>query len=394
LNILNNIQLKAENLDQMLYSIAMHLRDVFAADKVTFFIPTLDSRGIHLIREGTRPKIVRKKLLYITKLGRYNGKIFSISDPKLPHQFEVWNKSKSLISYSKEGDYRSYMSIPLRGQDGILGVIEFSKLERNGFSHVDLELMDAIGARIGLIIERSCYCTALQDREKDVSMMSAQLVHAQENERHRISRILHDEVGQFLSSANMILKSAELELDSDQRTSKDHLEKVRSLIRKAMRRSRDLSFELRPVVLETIGLIPALKNMVTHYNDVFDGKIDFLSSGIDERLQENIELALYRVCEEALRNVTRYGKARSVALKLVRSHDKIFLTVRDDGVGFDYSKEVSAAKGLGLKIMEERMSSIGGDFEIVSKPNKGTLVLASLLLANGKEENGHHRFHR
>jgi PAS domain S-box-containing protein len=394
LNVLNTIQIKTENLDHMLYTIATHLREVFAADKVEIFIPAPDSDGTYFLKEDTRSRIVRQKLLHLTKDGNYNEKIFTIGTTVLPHHFKVWKRSRSLISYTQKEDHRSCMSIPLRSQDGILGVIEFSKMQRDGFSHVDLELMDAIGARMGLIIERSCYCAALQDREKDVNMMSARLVHAQENERHRISRILHDEVGQFLSSANMILKSAELELDSGPKRCKNHIKEVKSLIGKAMRRSRDLSFELGPVVLENIGLIPALKNMVAHYQEVFSVKIDFISAGIDGRFPENVELTLYRVGEEALRNLTTHARAQKVSLKLVQSGNRVFLAVRDDGIGFDYEKERSSGKGLGLKIMEERMSTVGGDLRVVSKQNKGTLVVARLCFGNGKEENGHHRFHR
>ncbi|MDP6179132.1 MAG: sensor histidine kinase, partial [Desulfatiglandales bacterium] len=245
-----------------------------------------------------------------------------------------------------------------------------------------------------LIIERACYCATLQDREKHLGMMSSLLIHAQENERHRISRILHDEVGQFLSSANMMLKSAELELDSEPKKCKIHLEELRSLIKKAMRRSRDLSSELRPVVLETIGLTPALKNLITHYQDILEVKIGFLCSGINERFPENIELTFYRVTEEALRNVTRHAKARNVSLNLVQSGNRVVCTVRDDGIGFNYGKEGSFEKGLVLKIMEERMSSIGGDLRIISKPNKGTRVEASLFLGDEKVENGSQNFHR
>ncbi len=393
INTLNSFQIRSEHIYPVLSSVATSLRSILSADKVTIFIPALDSTEVFLIDEGRGLAIVKKKLLRLAKEGGYDGKIFSVGDPTFTSNIKAWRRPRPLVLYAGAKTCRSYMSIPLRGQDGILGVMEFSTLERNGFSRVDLTAMDAIGTGLGLAIERACYCAALQDREKDLSSMSARLVHAQEDERHRISRILHDDVGQFLSSANMILKSVELEPDSGQKRGKGRLEEVGSLIRKAMRRVRDLSFELRPVVLENIGLAEALRHLSAHYHELNGVDIRFATSHVQRRLPENIELALYRVAEEALRNVSKHAKAQHVSMELAQSDHGVIFSVRDDGMGFDHRKARLSAGGLGLRIMEERMKSIGGGLKVISKPNKGTRIVATLSLAAGEGENGDQGYH-
>lgn len=391
LNTLNNTQIIRENLNWVIANIARRLREIIAADKVTIFLPPLDSNEICLPSEPSNSRTGRIEPIGLPREKGFKEEIFSFVEPAFLGNFKGENGLRSFIAPNEEGACCSLLNIPLRGQEGILGVIELTQMEPNGFRHVDLALMDALGVGIGLFIERTCYYATLQDREKDLRLISARLIHAQEDEKHRISRILHDDFGQFLGSANMVLKSAEIELTSCPEVCKDHLQEASALIRKAARRARDLSFELRPMILETIGLIPALNNLASHYQDLMKAKLEFRASDFQERLPGNIELAFYRVAEEALRNASRYAKARNIVLELRQFGKRFALMLEDDGVGFENQKVRFSAKGLGLNIMEERMTSIGGEFKVISQPNKGTTVMASFTLGGGK--NGNESFH-
>jgi len=387
LNTLTPIQDMEESLDEMLYRIITHFCNVFTVKNVKFIIPYLDSDDYSLSEEGLKLRLIRKKLLLSVKKIKNKEKLFSIDDSLLHCNLKTSINSTPLLSFFEDGDQRFYICIPLQGKNEILGLIEFTRHEKDEFQHLDLGLMNALGIRIGLLIERFCFFDALKEREKEVKMVSARLVHAQENERQRISRILHDEVGQFLSSANIILESTEFESGANKEKCRKYLGKTKYLLKKAMERNRELSLELRPVILENIGLVAALQNIISQYQDGSNLKISFRNLGVHERLSESVELSFYRVAEESLRNVIRHANAKTVILKLVKSDNRIFLTVQDNGVGFDYQKKVSCAKGLGLKIMEERMNSIGGDFKIISKFNEGTMVFASVLLSRKEDGN-------
>ena len=215
--------------------------------------------------------------------------------------------------------------------------------------------------------------------------LSAKLVRAQEDERRALSRELHDEVGQSFSA---VLMEAENLLDMEPAAEvRPHLEALRNLAEKGMNEIRNMALLLRPSMLDDFGLVPAL-NWQARETAKRTGMRVQVDSEVEDELPEEHKTCIYRIVQEALHNCARHARATAVNVSVRGEGGKILLNVQDDGSGFDPQR----VRGLGLLGMEERVRHLGGQFEIDSRPGRGTLLHIALPLAslNGEGRNGTH----
>jgi signal transduction histidine kinase len=225
---------------------------------------------------------------------------------------------------------------------------------------------------------------ALEQRELErqraaqkLQILSHRLVEVQETERRHIARELHDEIGQTLTVAEMNLQAA---LHSQNTASKkQRLEDSIQAVERVLEQVHDLSLNLRPSILDDLGLEPALR-WYTHRQAALTGlQAEFKAATLEKRLDLVIETECFRVAQEALTNVVRHSQARAVTVALTKRNGHLHLQVRDDGVGFDVAalrSEAVQGASLGLLSMEERTSLAGGGLEFNSAPGKGTEVHA------------------
>ena len=214
------------------------------------------------------------------------------------------------------------------------------------------------------------------------------LADAQEEERQRIARELHDQMGQHLTALSLGLKSLKdgMPDPSPARPRLHQLQEITDLIGKEV---HDLALKLRPTALDDLGLHTTLVNYLEEWSEGSGVEADFHSAGLDAgRLPPPVETALYRVVQEALTNVLKHAQARRVSLILRRSPNQVVAIVEDDGRGFDVEAVMSAAGAegrLGLLGMRERLTLAGGSLTVESTPGKGTTVFARMPLAAGGE---------
>jgi len=227
------------------------------------------------------------------------------------------------------------------------------------------------------ITERKLAQDALQ-------MFSRQLIEAQEDERRRISRELHDQIGQILTVIKMNLHTVQQGRQSSEVSSyvKDNIEAVDE----ALRLVRDLSVELRPPVLDDFGLVTALYWYVDRYTKRTGLEVDVVIelSDQNQRFSRDVETACFRIAQEALINIVRHAQATQVVLRLVKTGNVLLLSIKDDGIGFDLEslrKRAPRAATLGLISMQERAHAAGGTIEIDSASSRGTEIRFSLNLA-------------
>ena len=214
--------------------------------------------------------------------------------------------------------------------------------------------------------------------------MLGEILNAQEAERARVSRDLHDDVGQALTSVliglrlvGSCLASEEVALDDARRRTED----VRLLVADALRRTRKLASDLRPTVLDDIGLLPALERLVQDMSSRGDTAVALASQGFtDDRLPPAIETVVYRVVQEALTNITRHAGAATASITVIVAEGRVRALVEDDGSGFDTSTAPTRGH-LGLKGMAERADLLGGTVVLSSVPGSGTTVLLDLPVA-------------
>jgi len=199
-----------------------------------------------------------------------------------------------------------------------------------------------------------------------------------EEEAKRIAHALHDEAGQLLASVHLALEEVARELPPP---AGDRLQKVRGLLEQIEVQLRRLSHELRPTILDDLGLFPALEFLATGISARTRILISVEGSS-EKRLPHVIETALYRIVQEALTNVTKHAQATRVTVCLQREDQMVRCSIRDNGIGFDSAVVLAPRieRGLGFVGIQERLNSLGGKLQIVSFPGRGTELLITIPL--------------
>jgi signal transduction histidine kinase len=243
--------------------------------------------------------------------------------------------------------------------------LERRVVERTG------ELRDTVEAMLLEVKER-------RTAEEHARNLVGQLVTAQEDERRRISRDLHDLLGQHLTAIRLKLTALK-DACGDHEGLCAQVEAVQKLAERVDSEVDFLAWELRPTALDDLGLGSALANYVAewskHYNVPAEVQLTGFNSG-SLRLPPQTETCLYRITQEALNNVGKYAQAARVAVILERRGAEAVLVIEDDGVGFDPVEKMAAVTSLGLVGMRERAALVGGSLEIEASPGGGTTVYA------------------
>jgi two-component system sensor histidine kinase UhpB len=210
---------------------------------------------------------------------------------------------------------------------------------------------------------------------------AAQIINAQEEERKRVARELHDETSQVLTS--LLISLALLEESTTSPTARERIVETRQLAHQTLRAIRSLSIDLRPSALDDLGLLPALRWYIKEYQQKFPIEVEFSTSGIKERLSSEMETVLYRIVQEALTNVARHAHATKATIKLKEENGAVDVLIEDNGSGFNAGtlEEKPAdgqEHGWGLVGMYERAKLLEGELSIDSTPGKGTIIHATL----------------
>jgi len=204
------------------------------------------------------------------------------------------------------------------------------------------------------------------------------LVFAQEDERRRIAREMHDQFGEQLTALAVRIRALKEACATDA-TWRGHVESIETIAQRLDRDVDHLVWELRPTALDDLGLRAALANYVQDWSARVGIAAKLHTSGLlDERLPADAETALYRIAQEALTNVAKHARAANVDVILERRADTVLLIIEDDGVGFDPAGTGGGDRGFGLLGMQERAGLVGAMLEIESAAGKGTTVLVRM----------------
>jgi two-component system sensor histidine kinase UhpB len=221
----------------------------------------------------------------------------------------------------------------------------------------------------------------------DVSKSRAsQILSAQEQERKRIARELHDETSQVLTS--LLISLALLEESVTSEEARKRVADTRSLAHQTLRAVRNLSIDLRPSALDDLGLLPALRWYIKEYQQKCGIEVEFNASGLKQRLPAEMETALYRVIQEALTNTAKHAHARRAWVVVSEEDNSVRACVRDDGEGFDAQAVLRTPwqdRGLGLAGMQERATLLDGSIKIESQPGTGTTIDVTLPLPDAAQ---------
>ncbi len=280
----------------------------------------------------------------------------------------------------------SFLGVPISVHDEISGRLYLTnKVGAEEFSERDQAVAVILARQAGIAIlnarlyesekTRLTASSELKEaraREKLQKELVSRTIEAQEEERRRIARELHDEAGQALTSVMLGLRMIR-ETDDDSMV-EDQIELVRNQVSEALTSLRRLAAEMRPPALDGLGLTSAVRNLTESAGLMKGLNVDFESSDLRGHLQPAAEAVVYRILQEALTNVARHSEAENVSVTISKRDDEVIAMVEDDGKGFDLDE----TDGLGLLGMRERIELINGRLKIETKPGHGTVIVCKV----------------
>jgi len=223
--------------------------------------------------------------------------------------------------------------------------------------------------------------TGTKQAEQEIQALNERLLRAQEEERTRIARELHDGLNQEIAAVALALSRIRPLLKDTEPQAEKQLEKVRQRLFRLSSSVRDLSHQLHPVILEYSDLATALADASAEFSSATGVTVSFKSSGPFDAVPHAVALCVYRIAQEALQNVAKHAAAREASVDLARTEDGLRLTVSDRGVGF-HPSQARASGGLGLVSMRERVRLVGGVLAVESQPDHGTTLTVEIPLSD------------
>ncbi|OAT79466.1 histidine kinase [Desulfotomaculum copahuensis] len=215
---------------------------------------------------------------------------------------------------------------------------------------------------------------------EQIHQLGLSIMRAQEEERRRVAREIHD--GPAQAMANIVMRTEYLQaiMDVEPARVKEELKSLQQQVRQGLADVRQIIFDLRPMVLDDLGLIPAIKRYQTEFQNRYNLPVELLVLGGQQRLPAAVEVALFRIFQESLSNIHKHSRARHVLVKLETLPKKINLVIKDDGCGFnpEAAAENQEEHGYGLVGMRERIQILQGELTISSAPGKGTTISVSV----------------
>jgi len=325
---------------------------------------------------GEFPRQVQEALTEVSRSGQEKTVEFEYDTPSGRKSFHA----VFIPEKDREGAVESVLSI---SRD----LTELKQLQRDLESRVRERTADLERSNIKLteeISKREKFEMALRaSTEKIIQeaykrrLLSSRLVQLLEKDRRTTAMTLHDHLGQLLTTIKMDLEMME---SAEAEEARALIGRAKEKVMEAIRFSRDAINQLRPVSLDTLGLVSSMESLIREIRKSYkEVSFSFFGRPLPSTLGNEKELVLYRIAQEAIMNALKHASPKNIFVNLIAKGKAALLTIEDDGEGFDYEKKTASPDGaLGIGIMEERLSLVGGELKIESKPGKGTQVIAEV----------------
>lgn len=291
----------------------------------------------------------------------------------------IWTEFPAAIGHPLYRAYNEAMN-----EQHLVKIEEHYELNDRWFLNLIYPSADGLSIYLQDITERKKAEELLTQSYKEIKELSAHLVDVREDERLSIARELHDELGQQLTALKMDISWLGKKMNESEVDLKEKIKEINSLIDYAVNTIRRISSELRPSILDDLGIVAAMEWQIQEFQKKSGIHIQFNVSGNAESVKGNLATGLYRILQEALSNSLRHAKANKIVIHLEQREDKINLNITDDGIGFN-ADEIKVNKTLGLLGMKERILMMDGEFKILSKENEGTTIHASIPFSTTNE---------
>lgn len=328
------------------------------------------------------------------------GQVAETGEPILLEDISKEPRAARPDLLSMEG-LKGFISVPLASKGKVIGVMNVASHAPARFTADDLYLLNSVGHQLGVAIEQAKLYEQLRRGKERYRKLLRYAIVAQEEERKRIARELHDETSQSLTGLALnlqaIIETAELEGLAN-REMLERLKKVHSLSVQACSEITRLINNLRPTLLDALGLVPAIRRQAEIVLRPRGINVVVESRGTEKRLPPDVEVAFFRIAQEAMSNIVRHSEAKNALISLEWLDEEVVLHIEDDGRGFDVSQITgidASGRGVGLFSMKERVSLAGGSCTVHSRLGEGTKIMARVPLQQGgsdaKDQGAHSR---
>ncbi|MBI4304580.1 MAG: GAF domain-containing protein [Chloroflexi bacterium] len=363
------------NLDTALGSALDKTLDIMKAD--TGGILLLDDEGQKLrykVHRGLSDKYAEEVQM---SLGEgIAGRVAQTGEPILVEDISADHRAAYSSLIAGEG-LRGFASVPLRSKSKVLGVLNVASRDAQKFSPQDVRLLEGIARQIATAIENARLHQEVQRKDEVRGELLREILTIQEEERRRIARELHDETSQVLASLSANLEAASGMLPADSERVKARLKEAQNLSISVLDEVHRLIYELRPSLLDDLGLVTAVRWLLENNLQAVGVKVGFKTVGRTKRLPPQLEATLFRVIQEAVNNIARHARAENAEVILQFKRGAICIQIKDDGQGFDVREAISSKdrpRGFGLLGMKERVELANGALSIHSQPGSGTEI--------------------
>ncbi len=279
-----------------------------------------------------------------------------------------------------------HATVPVQARGRTLGVLSVAAISLRAFDAAEMNLLAAVGQQIGIALENARLWEELRQKERVRSELLAQVIRAQEEERQRIARELHDGIGQSLNALVFGLNAVSTALSQAPDMAPELLDRLRVSTSDTVKELQEVIYDLRPSLLDDLGLCRALRWYAEERLQKRGIEVVLDVPEETRRLSSEVETALFRIGQEAITNIGKHAQAHEVHIRLRVEGRQACMEIQDDGVGFNPGKalaEDNSRRGWGLLGMQERAALLGGQFVIESEPGRGTRLCVTLPLKEG-----------
>jgi len=314
------------------------------------------------------------------------GRVAETGEPILLEDVSRDKRTAHPDLISAEG-LKGFASIPLKSKDRIVGVMNVASHASGQFGADDISLLKSIGDYLGTTIDLARLYERLARVGRRNQTLLRHALNAQEEERKRIARELHDETSQSLTSLTLSLQAIIGMMEIKGIEDPELMDKLKGVHAYAVHASHEvvtLMKELRPTLLDELGMVAAINRYARSTLEPRSIHVSTEFEGTDRRFGPEVEVTLFRIAQGAVGNALEHAEAKNVSIRLVCDDHECILTVEDDGKGFDVSKLTGvepSGRGAGLFTMRERSSMVGGVGYVESKPGHGTKVIVKVPLS-------------
>ncbi len=384
------------DLDDLLREVVELIRDNFGYDHVQVFLVD-DTADYIVLRDGSGlpPNYLRQGVRF--KIGQegITGWVAGSGQPILANDIR---RDPRYSFHELLPQTMAEIAVPLKVGREVVGVLDVQSERLNAFSQEDVTNLQTLGDQIAVAIVKANLfretkqrleaivkerTRRLEEAQEELAQKAAQLqwllaetFNVQEEERARIAHDMHDGLSQLLIGALYEAQAAKQGLPTKPGLALEKIQAVQNLLKQMETEIRRIIHDLRPIILDSMGLIPALRQHAEAFSELFDIPCSVHVSGKPLRLMPTAETAIYRIVQEAMHNIRTHSTATMVQIYVLFKPTKIRVVVRDNGQGFDYeSMEKDTTGHLGLVGMKERALSVGGTLEVDSSSRHGTRII-------------------